>query len=238
MKIHALLSLALLALNVAGCDKRSVDPDLGQVRQVLEKEQFAQKVVTLSTVEPGGPTTDLDALSPFLQDKQIIGVGEASHGTSEFYKMRQRLFQYGVANWGLKVLALEMPFGAATYLDDYVRTGQGNLTQLLKGSEYWIYTTRELAALVEWMKDYNVGKSEAGRLKIYGFDAQPQGAVNSVNWLRAYFTRSAPSFVIAFDQATASISQGYPEFAQFSTPRRWPRQARKSLGNTSLASMR
>jgi erythromycin esterase len=160
----------------------------------------------------------LDALSPFLKDKQIIGVGEASHGTSEFYKMRQRLFQYGVANWGLKVLALEVQFGAATFLDDYIRTGQGNLTQILKGTGYWIYTTQEFAALMEWMKDYNVGKSKAERLKIYGFDAQAQGAVNSVNWLQAYFTSSAPSFVTAFNEATAFISEGYPEFAQFSTP--------------------
>ena len=218
MRSHTLSGLALLALSVIGCDNDSVAPDPVQPQEVLEKEQFAQKVVTLDTVEPSGPTTDLDALSPFLKDKQIIGVGEASHGTSEFYKMRHRLFQYGVANWGLKVLAVEVQFGAAALLDDYIRTGQGNLTQLLKGSGYWVYTTQEFAALVEWMKNYNVGKSEAERLKIYGFDAQPQGAVNSVNWLQAYFASSAPSFVTAFNQATAFISEGYPEFGQFSTP--------------------
>lgn len=39
-----------------------------------------------------------------------------------------------------------------------------------------------------------------------------------MNWLRTYFTRSAPSFVTTFDEATAFISQGYPELAQFSTP--------------------
>jgi erythromycin esterase len=175
-------------------------------------EQLAQKVVTLNTVDPAGPTTDLDALSPLLRDKQIIGVGEASHGTSEFYKMRHRLFRYGVAHWGLRVLSVEMSFGAGTYLDDYIRTGQGNPTQILRDSGYWIYTTQEFAALLEWMKNYNVGKTEAERLKIYGFDMQPQGAVNSVNRLRAYFTQSAPSYVAAFNQATAFISEGYPEF--------------------------
>ena len=215
MKHHARLFLALLALSLVGCDKKSdepgpVQPPQSETQQLLE--QLAKKVVTLNTVEPSGPTTDLDALSPFLRDKQIIGVGEASHGSSEFYKMRHRLFRYGVAHWGFKVLAVEMPFGTGAYLDDYIRTGQGNLPQLLKDSQYWVYTTQEFAALVEWMKSYNVGKTEAERLKIYGFDAQPQGAVTSVNWLRTYFTRSAPAYVAAFNQATASISEGYPEF--------------------------
>ncbi|HEX8658636.1 MAG TPA: erythromycin esterase family protein, partial [Hymenobacter sp.] len=155
MKHHARLFLALLALSLVGCDKKSdepgpVPPPQSETQQLLE--QLAQKVITLSTVEPSGPTTDLDALSPFLRDKQIIGVGEASHGSSEFYKMRHRLFRYGVAHWGLKVLAVEMPFGTGAYLDDYIRTGQGNLPQLLKDSQYWVYTTQEFAALVEWMK--------------------------------------------------------------------------------------
>lgn len=219
MKRYALASLILIALTIQSCKNNttSVSPDLGQIAQTLQQEQFAQKVVTLNSVDPNSPTTDLDGLSPFLKDKQIIGVGEASHGTSEFYKLRQRLFQYGVANWGLKVLAVEVQFGAASVLDDYIRTGQGNLTQILKNSGYWIYTTQEFAGLVEWMKTYNVGKSEAQRLKIYGFDAQPQGAVNSVNALQAYFQKNDTAYLSAFGQATASISQGFPEFSSFKT---------------------
>ena len=219
MRHYAIVLAMLLALSVLACKDKTttVTPDTGQVKQTLKQEQFAQKVVTLTTVDPNAPATDLDGLSPFLKDKLIIGVGEASHGTSEFYKLRQRLFQYGVANWGLKVLAVEVQFGAATFLDDYIRTGQGNLTQILKGSGYWVYITQEFAALVEWMKTYNVGKTDAQRLKIYGFDAQPNGAVNSVNALQAYFQKNDAAFVNTFSQATASISGGFPEFSHFKT---------------------
>jgi erythromycin esterase len=219
MKTIIVIFLSVIILAAFGCKKENVSAGITaeQVKQTLIQEQFANKVITLTSAEPTSPMADFDGLSTFLKDKQIIGVGEASHGTSEFYKLRQKLFQYGVANWGLKVLSVEIQFGAAVFLDDYIRTGQGNLTEILKNSGYWIYTTEEFAALIEWMKNYNVGKTEAQRLKIYGFDAQVKGAINSVSWLKSYFQNSDAAFLNTFNQATASISNGFPEFNNIKT---------------------
>jgi erythromycin esterase len=49
---------------------------------------------TITTLDAGAPDTDLDFLGGRLERARVIGLGEATHGTSEFYRFRHRIIRY------------------------------------------------------------------------------------------------------------------------------------------------
>ncbi|MCP9756520.1 hypothetical protein EGI26_15250 [Lacihabitans sp. CCS-44] len=116
-----------------------------------------------------------DELKVFDEYKnvKVIGLGEATHGTKEFFQMKQRLFQYFVKNFGHRVFAFEMDYGESLVLDEYLQTGKGDITSIMKKEmHFFVWRTTEVRDLLEWMKSYNIGKSEDQRLHIYGVDCQ------------------------------------------------------------------
>jgi erythromycin esterase len=108
-----------------------------------------------------------------LKSVPIVGLGEATHGTKEFFEMKHRLFKYFVENFNHRIFAFEMDYAESLIFDDYVQTGNGDLEQLMKTKMYfWTWNTVEVKNLLEWMKNYNQGKAEADRIHIYGIDCQ------------------------------------------------------------------
>ena len=53
----------------------------------------------LNTVEPDANEDDLRAFEPILKGVQILGAGEATHGTSEFENFKSRLFDFSLRTW-------------------------------------------------------------------------------------------------------------------------------------------
>lgn len=107
------------------------------------------------------------------KDVKVIGLGEATHGTKEFFQIKQRLFQYFVKNFGHRVFAFEMDYGESLIIDDYIQTGKGDLTKIMKDEmHFFTWRTTEVRDLIEWMKNYNIGKTDDQRLHLYGVDCQ------------------------------------------------------------------
>lgn len=107
------------------------------------------------------------------KDVKVIGLGEATHGTKEFFQIKQRLFQYFVKNFGHRVFAFEMDYGESLIIDDYIQTGKGDLTTIMKDEmHFFTWRTTEVRDLIEWMKNYNIGKTEDQKLHLYGVDCQ------------------------------------------------------------------
>ncbi|TDB62798.1 erythromycin esterase family protein [Arundinibacter roseus] len=208
-----LLIFTLSIFIITSCTNRTVRSQSGNLLETLKEENFQGKTVALSTLDPAAPFTDLQWLNTLWQNKQIIGVGEASHGTSEFYLLRHRLLAYAVQQHDVRTLALEIHFAAGQALNYYIKSGTGDLKQILQNSGYWIYTTQEFAVLINWMKAYNVGKASEQQLSIYGVDAQPQGAKGSVSALRDFFKINDPMYLPVYDDLTKSIAEGFPEFS-------------------------
>ena len=66
-------------------------------------------------------TADLDALLDRIGDAEVVLLGEASHGTSEFYRMRQRITQRLIEEKGFTVVAAEADWPDAARVDRYAR---------------------------------------------------------------------------------------------------------------------
>ncbi|MFI5648959.1 erythromycin esterase family protein [Kitasatospora sp. NPDC051705] len=110
----------------------------------------------LRTTEPGGGNADLRAMGSMIGDAEVVGLGEATHGSHEFFAMKQRLFRYLVEEKGFTTFALETSWSSGLQIDEYVQGGPGDARQIVKealGGSPW--DREEFADLIAWMRAHN-----------------------------------------------------------------------------------
>ncbi|MFJ2623172.1 erythromycin esterase family protein [Streptomyces sp. NPDC087532] len=110
----------------------------------------------LRSTEPGGNTADLRALGSMIGDAKVVGLGEATHGSHEFFTMKERVFRHLVEKKGFTTFALELSWSAGLRIDDYLQTGKGDARKIAKETltnSPW--DREEFVSLIEWMRDYN-----------------------------------------------------------------------------------
>ena len=80
----------------------------------------------LATTEPGSGFRDLEPLRSIIGDARIVSLGEATHGTREFFQLKHRMIEYCVSQLGFTVIGFEAAYGEALAVNDYVLHGKGN----------------------------------------------------------------------------------------------------------------
>jgi erythromycin esterase len=133
-------------------------------------EWIGKHHVPLRTVEPGSGTGDLAGLDAAFAGARVVGLGEATHGTREFFQLKHRLLEYLVERHGYTVFGLEASRAECRAIDRYVQTGEGDPRAALEGIHFWTWNTEEVLALVEWMRAYNATHDR--KLHFVGFDVQ------------------------------------------------------------------
>jgi erythromycin esterase len=123
--------------------------------------------IPLATVEPRQGCKDLEALRPIIGDARIVSLGEATHGTREFFKLKHRLLEYLVAELGFTAFIIEANFPESLAVNAYVLDGVGNAADALAGMRFWIWDTEEVLDLIEWMRWWNANNRR--KVKFYGF---------------------------------------------------------------------
>jgi erythromycin esterase len=112
-----------------------------------------------------------DDLRSRLHDAAVIGLGEASHGTREFFEQRFRLIRLLVEEFGVRAVSIEVRFDPFCQVDDLVTDGEGDIRTLL--SEIDVFRplkTETRVALFEWLQSYNADRPPEDRVHVYGFD--------------------------------------------------------------------
>lgn len=140
------------------------------------------KIIPLKTTKAGNGFEDLDKLQEILKDKKIVAMGEATHGTKEFFEMKHRMFEFLVEKMGYRLFAIEAEFGGAQDVNDYILYGKGNAEDAIKSMKFWTWSTEEVVDMVEWMRNYNENPEHKTKIKFYGFDMQ-SGDKNSARVL-------------------------------------------------------
>ncbi|MEW2579258.1 erythromycin esterase family protein [Streptomyces syringium] len=152
--LPATAALAMGAVLVPGAAQAAPADTAGaQQNPVRALEQAAHP---LRTTEPGRNTTDLRALGAMIGDAKVVGLGEATHGSHEFFTMKERVFRYLVEEKGFTTFALEVSWSAGLRIDEYLHTGKGDTREIAKetlANSPW--DREEFAGLIEWMRDYN-----------------------------------------------------------------------------------
>lgn len=105
-------------------------------------------------------------------DIRVVGLGEASHGVSQYHQTKADVFKALVENNNCRTFIIEGDFGGALKVDQYINGGSGTAKEAVSEIGFAIYRTQELADLVEWMRSYNESVSPKKTLHFYGMDVQ------------------------------------------------------------------
>jgi erythromycin esterase len=129
-----------------------------------------QKAIPLRHVEFGNGFEDLQPLKQALKDVKILGLGEATHGTREFFQVRHRLLEFLVTEMGFNGFTIEASYAASQAINEYVLHGTGDLATVLTEQGYVAWDTEEFTEMLAWMQSYNQGVSDEKKIRFYGLD--------------------------------------------------------------------
>ncbi|WP_435207992.1 erythromycin esterase family protein [Streptomyces sp. bgisy034] len=147
-------------------------------------------------------------MKQILDGVRIIGLGEATHGTREFFTLKHRLLEFLVTELGFSTLAMEASASAGPAVDAYVRRSVGDATKVLAGLGFWTWRTHEVLAVIEWMRDYNRGRRAADQVRFVGID--PQQCADSLTMLASFLRRVAPDRRIGLLAPLHVLATAYP----------------------------
>lgn len=102
-----------------------------------------------------------------IKEARVVMLGEASHGTQEFYQVRRFISQQLIKNHGFKFIAVEGDWPDADRLNKYIRSGAGGSAHktLMHNHRWpaWMWANDEMVKLAEWMRSHH-------RAGFYGLD--------------------------------------------------------------------
>ncbi|HEX6810408.1 MAG TPA: protein-L-isoaspartate(D-aspartate) O-methyltransferase [Planctomycetota bacterium] len=143
------------------------------------------------------PFADLERadLAPLLErvgDARVVLLGEASHGTSEFYRMRARITRELVEHKGFTIVAAEADWPDASLIDHYVRDRTVPRASWRAFSRFptWMWRNRETAAFVDWLRQWNQRVARDGRVRFAGLDLY--ALHNSIDSVLGYLDKVDP----------------------------------------------
>jgi protein-L-isoaspartate(D-aspartate) O-methyltransferase len=141
----------------------------------------------------------LDRSLDRIGDAKLVLIGEATHGTSEFYRMRERISRELIAKKGFDFVAIEGDWPDAAKVDHYVRHFEYPPTEWTAFARFptWMWRNNEVRAFVDWLREYNTHRSPEARVAFHGLDLY--SLYDSIRAVLAYLDR--------VDPATAKIAR-------------------------------
>lgn len=117
---------------------------------------------------------NLDNLLARIGDSRLVLLGEASHGSAEFYEMRARITQELVEKKGFSIVAVEADWPDATHINHYIK---GTTPDPLLESTFftrfptWMWANRSVLKFSQWLKAHNQMVGATGKkVGFYGLD--------------------------------------------------------------------
>jgi protein-L-isoaspartate(D-aspartate) O-methyltransferase len=109
---------------------------------------------------------------------RVVLLGEASHGTSEFYRARDAITRRLVQTHGFRIVAAEADWPDMAVLDRFVRhrAAREGAEAPFQRFPTWMWRNREFEALVQWLYAYNDGRPDDDRAGLFGLDLYSLGA--------------------------------------------------------------
>jgi erythromycin esterase-like protein len=126
-------------------------------------------------------------------DARVVLLGEASHGTSEFYRARDAITRRLIAKHGFNIVAVEADWPDAARIDTYVRHGevQQSEEQAFARFPTWMWRNQEVHIFVDWLRGWNKEHFPAARVEFRGLDVY--SLANSIAAVLAYLDKVDPA---------------------------------------------
>lgn len=119
-----------------------------------------------------GEDHDYDSLLDAIGDASIVLLGEATHGSREFYRERARITRRLIEDKGFDGVVLEAPWEPVRRLDAYVVGGSGTAEEALADFvryPRWPWRNQEVLDFARWLRAYNEIRPDSP-LRVFGMD--------------------------------------------------------------------
>ena len=162
---------------LAGMADQTLDLEL--VRNGPAPDSLVQwirkQAVPLAAVTAESGFKDMQPLKEMIGDARIVALGEATHGTREFFQLKHRMLEFLVEEMGFTVFAIEANWPESLAINDYVLHGKGDAREALAGIYFWTWNTKEVLEMIEWMRRHNQNPDNEQKVKFFGYDMQYLG---------------------------------------------------------------
>lgn len=148
-----------------------------------------EKAIPIQATTPSTATDDLAPLSAMFGNAQVIGLGESTHGTAEFFTLKHRIIQRMAEHDNVTVVAMEANVLAAEVVNDFVVHGQGTVDQAVR-KLFILWRTEEVRNLLMWMRGFNMESGRKTKLRFVGYDVQDTNGPKDA--LIQYLERTMP----------------------------------------------
>jgi protein-L-isoaspartate(D-aspartate) O-methyltransferase len=117
-------------------------------------------------------SADLAPLLKRIGEARVVLIGEATHGTSEFYRMRARITRELIERKEFKFVAIEGDWPDAARVDHYVRHAEFPPSEWTAFARFpvWMWRNEETQEFVDWLRNHNSGLEPEKRAAFHGLD--------------------------------------------------------------------
>src|SRR4051794_36439744 len=134
---------------------------------------LGQQILTLSSSL--SDAEDLDALLERIGDARYVLLGEASHGTHDYYLWRARLSRRLIEEKGFRFIAVEGDWPDCFRVNRYIKgeSAEQSADETLRAFARWptwMWANWEIVAFAEWLKGFNRDRQAEERVGFYGLD--------------------------------------------------------------------
>ena len=149
--------------------------------QTVAIAQHGETLLTQKAI-PFEEKSELTELADLITQQRLVLLGEASHGTSEFYTKRAFLSKYLIEEHGFHFIAVEGDWASFSRITEFVKHIEGGPATLEEAMEsvtrwpLWMWRNHEFKNLVEWLRDLNATRSPNERVGLYGIDVYDEKA--------------------------------------------------------------
>jgi protein-L-isoaspartate(D-aspartate) O-methyltransferase len=137
-----------------------------------DEEILVRNLADAAQSFPSIEAADLNPLLERIGSARVVLLGEATHGTSEFYRMRERITRDLIIKRGFRFVAVEADWPDAARVDHYVRHLQYPPSEWTAFARFptWMWRNTEVRDFVSWLRKHNGTVEKDKRVAFHGLD--------------------------------------------------------------------
>jgi protein-L-isoaspartate(D-aspartate) O-methyltransferase len=175
----------------------------GEIKPKLKTVSIAKPAPLSDLIEksavhiPSIDSVDLSGLMKRIGDARVVLLGEATHGTAEFYDMRARITKELIQHKGFRFVAVEADWPDAAQIDHFVRETRMEPTEEPTFARFptWMWANMQVLEFVKWLRDYNKRYSSPDKaVGFFGLDLY--SLYSSINSVISYLQEVDPELAV------------------------------------------
>lgn len=174
-------------------------------------ERIAEAAEPFSSVD----SLPLEGLLQRIGDSRLVLMGEASHGSAEFYQARQRITQALIEEQGFDFVVVEADWPDAARINHYVQHTEVPPSEWTAFARFptWMWRNEDVRDFVDWLRAHNGQRQLSERVAFYGLDLY--SPYQSIDAVLSYLEQVDPATAAFARQRYACLAPYKPEAANY-----------------------